>query len=311
MPDVNDEWLAGCRPPLRAPMQACAAGEVPVNIALMRMLVEASDAGEVERALTDAIAHLEGGPERPGALRHLQQAVTLLRNNPQAFDVVRSVIAGVEHAGAAETPEAGVAQWAAVFDRAARASPEAGVALYALGNPALLRDATAEVVARMRDWGLLGATKAALDVGCGIGRFEEALAHELGLCVGIDIAAEMIVRAAKRCAGLPNLAFVRTSGCDLAAFADRSFDLVFAVDSFPYLVQSGQLLAALLVREAARVLKPGGALLVLNFSYRGDLTADRGDLRRAGTAAGLQVIRDGTQPFSLWDGTAFELRKQD
>src|SRR3954454_2095741 len=165
MREPDADWLGECPASLREAVQACAAGETPVNVAVMRMLVEASDAQEVERALTDAIAVLERGPDAPGALRHLQQALILLRNNPQAFRAVRSAIAGVEHTGEATNPGEGVAHWAAVFDRAARASPEAGVALYALGNPELLRDATGEVVARMRDWGLLGRDKVALDIG--------------------------------------------------------------------------------------------------------------------------------------------------
>jgi ubiquinone/menaquinone biosynthesis C-methylase UbiE len=309
MPEPHDVWLAGCPERMRAAMDGCASGEVPANIAIMRMLVEASDAAEVERALAACIARLERGPERAGALRHLRQALILLRNNPQAFETVRAVIDGVEHGSGSESVEAAVVHWAAVFDRAARASPEGGVALYSLGNPDLLRDATAEVVARMRDWGLLGHDRAALEIGCGIGRFQEALAPDVELCVGIDISGEMIANARARCAGLANVRFMQSSGQDLAPFADASFDLVLAVDSFPYIVQAGMELVATHVREAARVLRPGGSLLILNFSYRGDPEQDSADVSRLAAEAGFEVVRAGHRPFTLWDGAAFELRK--
>jgi ubiquinone/menaquinone biosynthesis C-methylase UbiE len=309
MPEGPDDWLAACPEQMRVAMDGCASGEVPPNIALMRMLVEASDSAEVEGALAACIARLERGPERAGALRHLRQALILLRNNPQAFETVRSVIDGVEHDGGARSADAAVAEWAAVFDRAARASPEGGVALYSLGNPELLRDATGEVVARMRDWGLVGHGRAVLEIGCGIGRFQEALSPDVGLCVGIDISGEMIARAQARCAALPNTRFLQSSGRDLAPFEDATFDVVLAVDSFPYIVQAGMALAETHVREAARVLRPGGSLLILNFSYRGDDQRDRADIARLAGDAGLEVVRSGIRPFTLWDGAAFELRK--
>src|SRR5688572_27932093 len=69
---------------------------------------------------------------------------------------------------------AAVRRWAAAFDRAACASPEGSVALYALGNPELLKAATEEVVVWLRDWGLIGRERHVLDLGCGIGRFGAA-----------------------------------------------------------------------------------------------------------------------------------------
>jgi ubiquinone/menaquinone biosynthesis C-methylase UbiE len=196
-----------------------------------------------------------------------------------------------------------------MFDRAVGRHAEASVALYALGNPALLREATAEIVRQMRDWELLGRGRDLLDIGCGIGRFEEALAGAAASVIGIDVSAGMVEAARTRCAGLPNVRLLQCSGRDLASFADASFDLVFSVDAFPYLVQSGMSLAERHVAEAARVLRPGGDLLILNFSYRGDLAAVRADVARLAAASGVVVARDGARPFALWDGAAFHLRK--
>ena len=308
MPESADGLALDHRPALAAALGRCVAGEIPPNVALMRMLVEAHNPAEVETVLREAIERLRSEGDARG-VRHLSGALTLLHDNPDAFTTVRRVIDGVEHDGTDVAPDAAVARWAEVFDRAARASAEGGVALYALGNPELLRDTTAEVVACMGAWGLLGPSRTALEIGCGIGRFQEALAGELRFCVGIDISAEMLLRARLRCAQVADVAFVRSSGEDLAAFRDESFDLVLAADSFPYLVQPGLALASRHVEDAARVLRPGGSLLVLNFSYRGDLDADRRDLREAGARAGLDMVRTCERPFVLWDGAAFELRK--
>ena len=84
---------------------------------------------------------------------------------------------------------------------------------------------------------------------------------------------------------LANVRIVETSGKDLRRFDDEQFDLVYAVDSFPYLVQSGTDLVVTHFTEAARVLRPRGSFIILNFSYRGDPEVDRrrrrGPLRSA------------------------------
>ena len=99
----------------------------------------------------------------------------------------------------------------------------------------------------------------------------------------------------------------KTSGHDLSMFDDASFDLVYAVDSFPYLVQAG--VAEAHVAGAARVLRPGGALAVLNLSYRCDLDLDRADAARWAGAHGLVLEAAGATPFALWDGVAFVFRR--
>jgi ubiquinone/menaquinone biosynthesis C-methylase UbiE len=125
----------------------------------------------------------------------------------------------------------------------------------------------------------------------------------------VDIAPAMVETARRRTAHLPNVEIRPTAGRDLAGFRDRSFGLVLAVDAFPYIVQSGMALAQTMVQEAARVLRPRGALVILNFSYRGAPDADRADVQRLAETAGLQVRRSGTSDFSLWDGVTFELHK--
>lgn len=303
MPD--EAWLAAIPARFRGPLAETAAGTLPPNIALMRLLIEARDEAEgreVLRAARAAFADCADGAARLDALARLHA------RHPQAFATVKAVLARVAHDRSGATPAEGVGALAAAFDAAVRADPEASVALYALGSAQLLRETTAEVVDVLRGWGVLARDRVVLEIGCGIGRFEAALAPEVALVVGIDVSAAMLAEARRRCAGIAEAAFVRSSGLDLAAFVDARFDLVLAVDSFPYLVQAGPELAARHVEEAARVLKPGGDLVILNYSYRGDPGRDRADL--APLAAGcFRLLRAGERPFRLWDGAAFHLRR--
>jgi SAM-dependent methyltransferase len=290
-------------------LAACVRGEIPANIAAMRLLIESRDAGEAENTLTAVLRRLDEPAHAPEAAR-VRAARDILRDNPQAWGTVKTVLEDVVHDSAAGFPQAQIRNLVAAFDRAARASPEGSVALYALGNPELLKAATGEVVACMRDWGLLGADRRILDLGCGIGRFAEVLGAKAKSVVGIDISGEMIAAARRRCGALPNVTFMQSSGLDLSLFEEGDFDLVLAADTFPYLVQSGMSLVETHVAEAARVLRPGGDLLILNFSYRGAPEQDRADVRRLGERFGFEVRRDGVPAFAFWDGLAFHLVKR-
>src|SRR5205823_5670219 len=171
------------------------------------------------------------------------------------------------------------------------------------------RRATAEVVEWLRRRHLICEDRFVLDIGCGIGRLEEALAPEVARIVGLDISGQMIAIAKERCRGLPNVSLLVSSGRDLSMIDSDAMDLVVAVDVFPYLVQAGSKLASVHIEEASRVLKPSGSLLILNFSYRGNAEADRGDISRAAAAAKFTMTVVGTRPFKHWDGTAYLLVK--
>ena len=72
-----------------------------------------------------------------------------------------------------------------------------------------------------------------LDIGCGIGRIERALAPLVGTITAIDISPGMIDEARRRCRDLANVHFHQCNGRDLAAFDDRSFDLILAIRLVP------------------------------------------------------------------------------
>ncbi len=281
-----------------------AAGPAPATVTLMRALIVAEAPEAVDRAfasLADTLA--------PDAAARLDAVARLWAAHRGAWAVVREVAGAADHAAEARDPASAVATWAAVFDRLAATAPDAGVALYGLGDPALTARATAEVVERLDGWGLLGPDRDALDLGCGSGRFLRALAPRLRGVTGLDVSAGMVAEARRRCAGLANTRVARTDGRGLAPVGDGAVDLVLAADVFPYLVGAGGPVAADHLREAARVLRAGGALVILNWSYRGDVARDRAEVLVLAARHGFAATRVASGDFALWDGSTFHLTR--
>lgn len=285
---------------LAGPLRACSRGEMSPNLALMQLCLAAPDA----QAIDNALRRLAAPDATP-----LGELAVLWRTVPAAFDRVKRVAGVVDHDGQGASPEAQLAACARGFDRAAELSPEAGVALYSLGSPELLEDATREVVGAMRGWGLLRTDSHVVEIGCGAGRFVAALAPQVGFVTGIDISGAMLGVAERRCGAFPNVRLCQSSGLDLSMCGDGRMDLVFAADSFPYIVQCGPELARRHFEEAARILKPGGFFLIVNYSYRGNLEKDRRELTENAAANGLTLLRAGTGDFKLWDGATFLMRR--
>jgi SAM-dependent methyltransferase len=213
------------------------------------------------------------------------EAALLLARHPEAD----RIIAALPNHDAATDPAA----LARVFDRLVAASPEAAVALYSLGDPELLDAATAEVVVLLEAWGLTAPGRRVLELGCGIGRFLARTG-----AIGVDISPAMLAEARRR---LPSAALVRSSGREIP-FADKSLDAILAVDAFPYIVQAG--LAAAHLAEAARVLRPGGELVILNYAY-----GSEAELPTLAAAQGFAVAVAGIRPFRRWDASAWRLRR--
>ena len=268
---------------------ACAAGEISPQIAVARFVLSGSPVD------AEALAARAAGEPAGSPLREV--AALAAAHAPRLARLGRIAAGGLDPEG----PDL-LAATAALFDRLAGEEPEAAGAFYSLGDPALLAAATAELVAVVRGWAPVEG-RAVLDFGCGIGRAAIALAPHAGRVVGIDISGGMIAQARERAAGLANASFEVNDGSALP-LPDAAFDLVLAVDSFPYLVRAGVVEARL--AEMVRVLRPGGDLLVFNWSYRGD---DAADAREAATAPGFAVVRSGERPFVIWDGTGYHLRR--
>ena len=173
----------------------------------------------------------------------------------------------------------------------------------------LLADSTAEIVELLDHWGLLDPDSVVLDVGCGVGRLDAALASRVASVTGVDISQAMLAEACLRCRDLPNVRFLLSSGRDLEGVASESVDLVLLVDTLPYLILSGFALAARLCAESARVLAPGGSLLSLNATYVGDADADLAELVQLADGARLEFHRADWRPLRSWDAPAFQLTR--
>lgn len=291
-------------PVVRRAVADCLTGEISPNVALARLLLETGRVEPVEASL--AVAAERWGEPLPAGFAEL---IAMVRDNREgcerAADLLREHPSPEPVADVEETIDSN----RRFFDAAVRAHEEVSVAAYALGNPALLAAATQEIVDLFERWGLLGPERTALEIGCGIGRMQVGLSPYVGQVHGIDISPGMIAAARRRCAGLGNVHLAVSSGEDLSPFPSGSLDLVFAVDSFPYIHQAGPDLVEAYFDEVDRVLRPGGDFVLLNYSYRDDLAADREEVEALCEETGFVLEVQGIEPFTVWDGIVFLCRK--
>jgi SAM-dependent methyltransferase len=268
----------------RAALAGFLRRDLSAPVALMRM---GWDAGEgLAAALADSAC----------ADPRLSELARLAAGTPGLATIARLRAAGVAHDVAADAR--------ALFDAAAGVDPDAASAAYALGDPALLADATDELLAVIGMWAGPLAGVHVLDLGCGSGRLTAALAGAGAFAVGADLSAGMLAAARARAAAGT---LVQTGADAPACFASSAFNLAILSDVMPYARLHGLERAAALLASTARVLRPGGRLLLFNWSYDGSPERDRAEAASAAAAAGLASEREARRPFRLWDATGWSL----
>ena len=107
------------------------------------------------------------------------------------------------------------------------------------------------------------------DLGCGTGRTVRDLAPHVKRVIGVDASGQMLKAARKRLGGVKN---VELRQGELAALpiADATCDAALCVLALSYVEDP-----AAVVREMARILKPGGRAVIVDL-----LAHDRDDFRR-------------------------------
>ncbi len=158
-----------------------------------------------------------------------------------------------------------------------------------------------------------------LDLGTGTGRILELFGPDIERGLGLDLSREMlaVARARLERAGLRHCSVRQSDIYDLAMPAD-AFDVVVIHQVLHYLDDGARA-----IREAARVLRPGGRLLVVDFAPHDlEFLREQHAHRRLGfapesvaqwmSAAGLDMVShrslppeagsDGKIAVSLWLG---------
>ena len=255
-------------------------------------------------ALACALPTLEGEPAR---LRELAQH--LAENEAGCRTIVRMIRQRLDSPEVAGDAGDGIERCRKLFDASVAQSEELSVALYSLGSPELLAAATDEVISVLDDWGVLGMYRDALEIGCGIGRLMIPLSSRVRSVVGTDVSSGMISAATRRLKGFSNTRVQMTTGQDLSEFGSGSMDLAYSVDTFPYIVLSGNALVERHFREIRRVLRTAGNFVLFNYAYGRPREHVNGEVLALAHGAELEVIRADEYPFRLWNGIGWLMRR--
>jgi cyclopropane fatty-acyl-phospholipid synthase-like methyltransferase len=274
--------------------------EASVSMIVMELVQHTEDTSALARILPT----LTGDPAKLRAL-----AQHLADNAAGCRTIVSMIRQRLDSPEPASDTEEGIERCRRLFDASVAQSEESSVALYSLGNPELLAAATDEVIGVMDDWGVLKPDRDAIEIGCGIGRLMAPLSSRLRSVSGTDVSPGMIAAATRRLAACSNTSVLLTDGKDLSSWEAASVDLVYSVDTFPYVVLSGRALVERHFEEVRRVLRPGGDFVLFNYAYGRSREEVNGEVLGLAQQAQLQVIRADVSPFHIWNGVGWQLRK--
>jgi ubiquinone/menaquinone biosynthesis C-methylase UbiE len=177
------------------------------------------------------------------------------------------------------------------------------VSLFTLGRRARLRRATVALAE-------IQPGEQVLEVGCGTGDVALAASAQAGAVVGIDPAPEMIAVARAKAARLAPAVDFQVGVIEALPFPDAAFDVVLSSLMMHHLPDD---LKREGIAEIARVLKPGGRLVIVDMKHptgrrsrmlaslamHGQLASGIQDLPALLWQAGLAQVESGDTPFRL------------
>jgi ubiquinone/menaquinone biosynthesis C-methylase UbiE len=135
--------------------------------------------------------------------------------------------------------------------------------------------------------------RSALEIGCGPGRLMRAMSRHFGEIHGVDISDEMVRLAGEQLKDIPHAHAHVTPDSTLSMFADGSFDFVYSYIVFQHIPDREVVLNYL--REAGRVLKPGG---ILRCQLRGERPPDSELKGESATWTGCYFSSDEVAAFA-------------
>lgn len=102
-----------------------------------------------------------------------------------------------------------------------------------------------------------------VELGCGRGYFTKAVAGNAAHVLATDLSDEMVEAARSELGLFPNVA-VQKANCERTAFPAERFDTVLMVNVVHFIQNPDKCL-----KESYRILKPGGALLLVDYTGYG------------------------------------------
>jgi 2-polyprenyl-3-methyl-5-hydroxy-6-metoxy-1,4-benzoquinol methylase len=142
----------------------------------------------------------------------------------------------------------------------------------------------------------------ALDLGCGVGLMCRHLAARADAVLGVDIAPSAIKQAATHNADLPQVSYACHDITALPESLDGGFDLVVVADVLYYLSPLPDALLKAMAQRVARLLRPGGMVLLANhyfFSADPESRRSRRIHDAFGWSPGLQRRADFRRAFYI------------
>ncbi|MGD0965433.1 MAG: class I SAM-dependent methyltransferase [Candidatus Acidiferrales bacterium] len=129
--------------------------------------------------------------------------------------------------------------------------------------------------------------KAALEIGCGIGRIARWMAADFDNYIGVDVSPEMVRKATLY--GFPRATFQAVSGADLRGIPTGSIDFVFSFAVFQHVPDKASIFGYF--AESARVLRHGG---IFRLHMKGLWSASLGRLAlEAGFSSQPRLLKAG------------------